>query len=42
MPCSNTPSLDLIVERAMDNALSNVKEEDWDKVLAFLNGVFGN
>ena len=39
---SNTPSLDLIVERAMDNALSNVKEEDWNKVLAFLNGVFGN
>lgn len=39
---SNTPSLDLIVERAMDNALSSVKEEDWNKVLAFLNGVFGN
>lgn len=39
---SNTPNLDLIVERAVDDALSNIKEEDWNKVLAFLNGVFGN
>lgn len=39
---SNVPDLNMIVERAMDNALSNVKEEDWNKVLAFLNGVFGN
>lgn len=39
---SNTPSLDWIVERAVDDALSNIKEEDWNKVLAFLNGVFGN
>jgi hypothetical protein len=39
---SNTPNLDLIVERAVDDALSNIKEEDWNKVLAFLNGIFGN
>ena len=39
---SNVPNLDMLVERAVDDALSNVKEEDWNKVLAFLNGIFGN
>lgn len=39
---SNVPDLNMLVERAVDDALSNVKEEDWSKVLAFLNSVFGN
>ena len=39
---SNVPDLNVLVERAVDDALSNVKEEDWNKVLAFLNSVFGN
>lgn len=39
---SNVPDLNVLVEHAVDDALSNIKEEDWNKVLAFLNGIFGN
>lgn len=36
------PDLGREVERIVDEALSNVSEEDWNKVLNLLNHLFGN